>query len=770
MSISSSSLHSVASSLQITDTESADKVPSWVKVSSKRLSGLQKVIGGVNKIAQALIRTLKNIDGIDETAASFALLRGITGPVLAEVVFLGGFPFVVLGFLGMLGESEEAIEALRELALNKQATLGKIDELLAMPGSTPIEKDPKKLRLAHEIKREIMSSLKKKSKTEALERFQQFGAQLALLKGMESQTAEVLFERCAAPFGNFAMGNMTLAMLPGMTWGAAEIAARALGQTTPEVASQIASAPLAAGISASAGAATSIGFAPANAAMVGYATLRGLAGVKRGKRLQQEQERMRALAEKRKTSDLTQSEPLGHNGNGPMHAPGGKQSQSAQALYQENQQAEKGSNHLSSVLYGAVTAPSQAGLTVSGGIAIAGFAGAAIAASAATAGTVLAIGGAAGAIGAAAMRIRSDTKAQTRRGDASQKPVSQRERPGCFAAIVERSYPTSDRLGFKPLNKSEEYLLQASNSLAHDKLLSLALHAIEQADDYSNRDLLMRNWLIRREGKRGALWGKGSTLLPSTRKALRDIYCAEGNPTSSPEERTVAETIKTAFQEVSKGKALQILLPKDVYADPASAIKRLHEIGELETFANRFTLRILQERSHKTQRMQTFPPAFQKSRVNYDSPKHQIKPSVLSYIKSRFNFLKSSSEPNMSSLSLSSASSVPAARDKEPHTTYTKNEYMLNLDKLRDLLSDTPEDLPEQTDDISAVSAQNGEWLREQFYQLVTPLLIKDLKNDSKVRIQQAIAMMNQTALYAKQEKSFHGHLTTHPHTKEKSD
>lgn len=124
----------------------------------------------------------------------------------------------------------------------------------------------------------------------------------------------------------------------------------------------------------------------------------------------------------------------------------------------------------------------------------------------------------------------------------------------------------------------------------------------------------------------------------------------------------------------------------------------------------------------------------------------------------------------MSSLSLSSASSVPAARDKEPHTTYTKNEYMLNLDKLRDLLSDTPEDLPEQTDDISAVSAQNGEWLREQFYQLVTPLLIKDLKNDSKVRIQQAIAMMNQTALYAKQEKSFHGHLTTHPHTKEKSD
>lgn len=529
------------------------------------------------QFANAIKKRLKSVDGIDELASSIAQIRGLTGPIAAEAVFLGGFPFVILGFIGMLEESAEAREALDELSRNKEATLEQLHELVKKHSgnkedniATDIDpknkKDRRFLRNVNKVLANINANLPENTK-ERLEVLTEFSKRFAELKDLESKKTETQLDCAAAPFGNAALGGMSVAMVPGMAWGATEIATRSMGQSAPETAAAIAGASDLAAASSVLSAATSAIFLPANILMVGYGTLRAIGGVTRNKRLERSQQRVEEFI---------------HPENDNASNQGGK-------IFDEYMQADRHTNNLSRVYYGLITSASQNMLTAGGSVTIASFAGAAVGIG--SGGAAIPILGATGAIGAAVMRIRAEIKEEIRHGKEERTPnkirinFDEQYKRACQETTSQR--PVEKQL----INNYTTILQETSDDLARNKILSLAIHAIKRTSSEQSRKSDMDKWLFKKDASRGTLWGKGTSInkMPTTMATMKKGYYNYSNDDKILNETALAE----AFSHTNKGTAICKLMQSEGHDDPAQILQILKDTNQLNKFAKKFSLSLM---------------------------------------------------------------------------------------------------------------------------------------------------------------------------------
>ncbi|MDX1669745.1 MAG: hypothetical protein R3194_10025, partial [Limnobacter sp.] len=447
---------------------------------------------------------------------SLALIRGVTGPIAAESVFALGFPFVVFGLLGMCEESAEAKEALDKLSDQNQTLIQGLQKVKALNASSCPNPRAAKNDLEH-LKKQIQQHLKAMPANRAEHCVTHCIDTLAQLKNLNEEYKQVLLNRMAAPFGQAAMTGMTLGMLPGLTWGAAEIATRAMSHTTPALVSEVGSSALPAQVAAAAGTGVSMAFAPANAMMAVYAGLKAGAGFQRAKQLNRLAQCFKEQVSNRATPGQVK-------------------------LVGQYIQAEQRTNRATQSTYGLITAFSQTSLSASGSLSIAAFFGAAGASMGATAGIAVPVMGALGAIGAAAMRIRGEMAAEIRRGTPTTdaQPLNQ----------LRQEQPHRQRTGGSKIQQSLDSMTQAHESLAKNKLLSLAMRAIKQERQPHLRAALMDKWVFEMGGKRGKFWGQGTSLLSETVNTMRALYCR-------PE---VQRRLSDAFNQTSRGSAVAGLM------------------------------------------------------------------------------------------------------------------------------------------------------------------------------------------------------------------
>ncbi len=471
----------------------------------------KSILSPLNQLVNNATKRLRNIDGIDETAASLALIRGLTGPIAAEAVFVGGLPFVVLGLIGMHEESNEAVAAYDELFSTNQTLKNELNLLKIRIHN--FKKNYFDHSLQHEIKT-IQSSLiahfentLQHDSPSTMHPIQRAVEVFCKLNQIQGDLKAKCLERCAAPFGLVAMSGMTAGMIPGITWGGAEIAARVLGQTVPDTYTGIATAHTAAQISSIAGAAISMFFAPANAAMAVYAIFRGYAGVQQ------------------------------HNGLKTFEAFNQTDSTcytSSKKLVYQYIQADLSRNNTTHRLYGAVTAIAQILLVVSGSLAIASFFGASVTF---TGGMAIPIIGAALAIGAALMRIRGEEIRSIRQGETEDDNKNQdsatlalwADRPHKYLTqhnnFMGNFVPHPAKAMIQIKNQQTRAEIEATNiDLARDKLISLIHRAVNQYNQPKQRLAALNRWVFNHNANRGRLIGEGTTLLPETVAQLRKQF------------------------------------------------------------------------------------------------------------------------------------------------------------------------------------------------------------------------------------------------------
>lgn len=532
-----------ASNILFNETASQYKSLNAVEFSTPPALNNQSLTHSFSKLMKALSKRLRNIDGIDETAASLALIRGVTGPIASEAVFVIGFPFVVLGLIGMSDESKEADDAFKELFKGNQALKEQL-KTLQIKSQDERSKEPKfRNQLEQDIKQsqqQIINYFKKNHTNIGDTKIKSAVDVFCQLNGLNKESNQKLYEKCGAPFGKFAMASMTAGMLPGMAWGAGEIAARAMSQTVPQTYKGITAASTAtkgldstgtaAQVSSIAGVATSMIFAPANTAMAVYGIYRGLAGTSRNKTLKQF-----------KKLNATQND---------NHT-------TARKLVAEHIKAEQSTNNQTHRIYGAVTAIGQGMLAASGALAIAGFFGASVTF---TGGLALPIVGAALAIGAAIVRIRGEEVEDNRKGQTETEEETQdqlarwhnrqeqytpdrTQEPTTITrwqtltteanqanVVTEKSSnkllntnPLEDTIKEKQITINQD-IKQASVDLARDKLLSLIQHAVSQHDNPKKRLEALDQWVYKHNGKRGIMIGKGTTMLNETARQIKQQY------------------------------------------------------------------------------------------------------------------------------------------------------------------------------------------------------------------------------------------------------
>lgn len=699
-------------------SSSVSSASRYIPISTTANKGnvLQALCKQLGHIARTLIHRLKNIDGIDETAASLALIRGVTGPIAAEAVFAVGLPFVVLGLIGMMEESAEARDALTDLLTDKK-DLARQARQLAENGRTLNVNNARQIR---ELKTQIKNRLACMPHNLRLEKTTAYVHLFAKLHGLNQQQTEKLLLRCAAPLGTFALGAMAAGMFPGLAWGAAEIGVRALGQTSPDTASAVGAAPLAAQISASAGAAVSMVFAPANAAMVGYATLRGMAGLQKNCSL----ERTRV-----------QAHLIGHDNLSPQ----GKK------LFDQYSQAEMRSNRWTHTRYGLATATGQSALAASGGLAIASFFGA-TAAAIGTGGIVLPIAGAAAAIGAAGMRIRGEVAREIRHGNPELPGIKNRPRIGQETFIEETEQLTTPEIG--------QRLTQAHKDLARDKLISLAFSAVRQHTSMEGRKNAMKHWVVELGARKGNMMGSGTSLLPETVEEIRRLFYSS----------EVQNKLDEAFSNIAPGAVSQTLLTLAGYPDLSSVLNELDDT-QLQTICKKLPPDFVKQLNQLQAQEKLLSLVF-KAKLSTSSPAQAMRNlqqrvylaekgwrttlpqpvrQELKTLFERMNSKKTFTEQSMLEKVLQAAD-IQAMYSELQQAGFNaqnlfekasgKGNYKINTQTLVKL-------------------SERSATLNNRLYELAAPVLIQQLKNDSKVRMNQAFELMGSSLLRDKEGQEF---------------
>lgn len=665
---------------------------------------------------------LKNIDGIDETAASLALIRGITGPIAAESVFIMGFPFVVFGLMGMMEESAEARAALMDLTANQndlQTELLNLVSDIQNPSANPRLAGAKLKRL----EQHVLQRLNQMPADQAEQKVTACIKALAKLKQFRQDYTQALINRLAAPFGQTAMFGMTAGMIPGMTWGAAEIAARALGENTPSLAKDIGAAALPAQVSALAGAGVSMAFAPANAAMAVYAGLKASAGVQRAKQLNQLNRQIQA-----------------HWGHSPLD--------SRCKLLQQYVKAEHKTNRQTQSVYGVVTAASQAALSGSGALSIAAFFGASAASIGATAGAIIPVLGAAGAISAAGMRIRGEIAADIRRGDAEQPTVQ-------HATEVFNEQVTSERSrsGKQQLDEASDSMMNAHHELAKHKLLSLAMHAVQMRHTPEGRSELLERWVFELGGRRGRFWGKGTSLLPETVKAMRAQYNT----------KEMQSLLADAFMLTHKGDCAGLLIQSlglnshEAVASSMSELKLQDEVIkqlDREVRYSRSAPLDVQSSFAQTRAKEKLTLLLRKAYESCTNPKQRIKrfdqlvKRETRSLQGKHNQKTKSHIQELSRLlhhreKFTDRSRLDTLMSFTRKTEFEKYSLLCGLDQAQNnkaLLSSL----------LTEPSKMN--WVKNRLQKIAAPKLIDRYKNSSKVALNKAFLKLQEALTYKDQE------------------
>jgi hypothetical protein len=687
--------------------------------------GLHAICQKIGNIARTLINRLKNVDGIDETAASLALIRGVTGPIAAETVFAAGLPFVVLGFIGMMEESAEARAALSDLLQDKKELLQQAREIAG--NCHPLNLNDK--RQIQNLKNEIKIRLAKMPRHQYLEKSKEYVQLFAKLHGLKRQQTEKLLLRCAAPFGTFALGAMTAGMLPGLTWGAAEIGVRALGQTTPETAVEVSVVPLAAQISACAGTAVSMVFAPANAAMVGYAALRGAAGMQKNRMLEKS-------TVKAKLTDNSEVSALGKK------------------IFNQYSRAEMRSNRWTHTNYGLVTAVGQSALASSGGLAIAGFFGASAATAIGTGGIALPVAGAAAAIGAAAMRIRGEVAEDIRHGNPELPGIKHRPRIGQEIFIEETGETFIEEPEQLTSSEIDQRLIQAHKDLARDKLISLAFSAIQQHACMEGRQNAMKHWVVELGARKGKMIGSGTSLLPETIDELRKLFYSD----------EVQNTLNNAFCTIAPGAASHALLGLAGYPDIASVLNELNDT-QLEVIFKKLTPDFVQplSRLQAQEKLVSLAMKAKQSSSNPEQAMRKLKQAIYLTEKGWRTTLTLPVRQELKKL-------FETLSAKKTFTEQSTLEKMLQAPDIQGMHAKlqqaglNTEKLFEKTNRKGNYTvnvptlvklSEESVALNNRLYELTAPMLIQQLKNDSKVRMKQAFELMGASLLQDTESREF---------------
>lgn len=671
-------------------------------VSKKRLNFLSQITS-----------RLKNIDGIDETAASLALIRGLTGPIAAESVFLLGFPFVVFGLMGMFEESAEARAALSDLVQERTEIKTELLGLLHEDQKNSLAGRAHRVKLQR-FKQHITDHLESLPAADAEAKVVRCISVLAQLKGLQDEYKQTLMNRMAAPFGQAAMVGMTAGMLPGMTWGAAEIAARALDN-----------ASLPAQISSIAGAGVSLAFAPANAAMTVYAAFKATAGAQRAKQLKK-------LSQKVKH----------HLGDHPL--------ESRTQLIQQYIQAEHKTNRHTQSLYGMVTGLSQTALSTSGALSIATFFGVSAASIGATAGALIPVLGAAGAIGAAGMRIRGEMAAENRRGDADlPRPLIKKERQSTHLNQTHR------RSGQSLVEKASDEMMDAHQELAKHKLLSLAMHAIKRSDSPAGRLKLLDQWVFEMAGRRGRLWGQGTTLLPETVRAMRQEYAC-------PDAR---DAIKTALMKTDKGAAAGVLIQALGLDNPKAFVESLDQLGLAEEVIDKFDHQVatsfaaplqLKSEHAQTKARQTVAKLLRHAFESHTQTEERIK-DFQKRIKANTHSYRAHLSFELKAQMLEATRTL---LEKENFTDSSQLEWLMRCNNLNQFerqaaLFGLPKSSDHRADTLERLTQRpKFKWITNRIQEISAPKLIDRYKNSSKVALNQAFLSLQKAALFAEQENA----------------
>ncbi|MCE2745146.1 MAG: hypothetical protein LW710_04485 [Burkholderiales bacterium] len=725
------SLSAVDSVSSLQNTERSSSTPTTplrkIAVSTAKNTGnsLQSICHKAGNIARALINRLKNIDGIDETAASLALIRGVTGPIAAEAVFAAGLPFVVLGFVGMMEESAEARNAVLDLLQDKKELAQQARQI----ADKRCKLNLNDRRQIQELKNEIKLRLAGLPQQQQIEKSKAYVQLFAKLHGLNQQQTEKLLLRCAAPFGTFALGAMTAGMLPGLAWGAAEIGVRTLGQTTPETAAQVGSAPLAAQVSASAGTAISMVFAPANAAMVAYSALRGLAGIQKN----------RVLEKSRVQANLsTQNE---------ISALGKK-------IFNQYSRAEMRSNRWTHTHYGVVTATGQSALAASGGLAIAGFFGAAAATAIGTGGIALPVAGAAAAVGAAALRIRGEVAEEIRHGDPELPEIKNRPRIGQEIFIEETGETFLKEPDELTSQEIDQHLTQAHKDLARDKLVSLAFSAISQHASMEGRQNAMKHWVVELGARKGKMIGSGTSLLPETVEELRKLFYSD----------EVQNTLNDAFCTIAPGAASQTLLSLAGYPDLPSVLNELDDT-QLETICRKMAPDFVKPLS-QLQAQEKLISLVLKAKQSASSPEQamrNLKQQIYLTEKGWRTTLPQPARRELKAL-------FETLSAKKTFTEQSALERILQTPGIQTMHAELQQ-AGLNTENLFEKTAGKGNYtvnvqtlmklckqsasLNNRLYELAAPMLIQQLKNDSKVRMNQAFELMGSSLLRDNESREF---------------
>ena len=220
------------------------------------------------------------VDGIDETAAALAQIRGMVGPIAAETVFALGSPFVLAGLLGAIEEHRDARKEFKELCKKRDVS---IDDMVTIAQKynqeiPDIEKNKKNIPHKEflEYARKTYKKLIEKNSITQQDRFN-YARNLANIINVRQEYKVARLEKAGSAATVAAMAGMSAGMPAGMAAMGAEIALQA-GEKSAETTATIA------------GTITTGIFAPSNAIMAAASLVKIFSGMKQSDILNQKME------------------------------------------------------------------------------------------------------------------------------------------------------------------------------------------------------------------------------------------------------------------------------------------------------------------------------------------------------------------------------------------------------------------------------------------------------------------------------------------------